>query len=126
MSQNLKLTDLDAQFLRYEHRADGHTYHHHVDTLAEAHGVMFLCPLCFKANGGPIGTHSVLCWSRSAGTPELAQPGPGRWQMVGTGLHDLTLNGDMAGTPGQGARSVQLTGGCGWHGFVTNGEATES
>ena len=119
----MRLTELDAQFVRYEER-DGHKYIHHVDTLAEAQGVMFLCPKCFKANGGPKGTHQILCWSRSAGASEHAEPRPGRWQMVGTGLDDLTLNGDLAGAPGQGARSVLLLSGCEWHGFVTNGEAS--
>jgi hypothetical protein len=40
--------------------------------------------------------------------------------MVGTGFDDLTLNADPPGT----ARSVLLTSGCGWHGFVNNGEVT--
>jgi hypothetical protein len=70
-------------------------------------------------NGGKVGTHGVICWSESAGTPADAIPGPGRWKLVGTGLHDLTLDGD-----GGRSRSVLLTGGCGWHGFVTSGEVT--
>ncbi len=87
--------------------------------LAEASGVKFLCPKCFAANNGPVGTHAVICWSRSRGVPDDATPGPGRWRLDGTGLHDLTLNADLP----SGARSVLLIGGCGWHGFVTNGEA---
>jgi hypothetical protein len=38
--------------------------------------------------------------------------------MDGTGYDDLTLNGDPPGS----ARSVLLTGGCNWHGFITDGE----
>ena len=25
-----------------------------------------LCPKCFAENGGPVGTHSVICWSEFA------------------------------------------------------------
>lgn len=112
----MRFLDLEPYFIRWE---DERVYRC-VETLAEAQGVSFLCPKCFAENGGPRGTHQILCWSRSRGTPEAAQPGPGRWALVGTGLADLTLNADPPGT----ARSVQLTGGCSWHGFITNGEAT--
>ena len=119
----MRLTDLEPEFVSYEDTGE-HKYIHHVKTLAEAQGIMFLCPKCFVANNGRVGTHRVLCWSRSAGASEHAEPRPGRWQMVGTGLDDLTLNGDMIGMPGTGARSIQLLSGCQWHGFVTNGEVT--
>jgi len=120
-----KLSDLDARLLRYERRDVG-TFLPHVDRIEDAQGVSFLCPLCFAKNGGKVGTHSVICWSRSRGVPEDAQPGPGRWKLSGTRIDDLTLNGDV--TPdGKGlqSRSVQLLGegGCKWHGYVTNGEA---
>lgn len=128
----MRLAELEPQFLRYGRRwgepdgtfieAGWRITHHSVDTLAEAQGVEFLCPKCFAANGGPVGTHIVICWSRSRGTPEDARPGPGRWTLEGTGFDDLTLNGDAIN--GGGARSVLLQGGCGWHGFVTNGEVT--
>ena len=116
---NLRLVDLDPQFFRYEER-DGHAYHVHVDTIGEAHGIGFLCPKCFAENNGPVGTHTVVCWSRSAGTPDDALPGPGRWKLVGTSYEDLSLNVD----PPSKARSVMLNGGCAWHGFITNGQAT--
>lgn len=115
------LVELEAQFLRYDLRADGTIYHVPVETLAEAQGVDFLCPLCFAKNGGPIGTHHVTCWSRSRGVPDDASPGPGRWRLDGTSLADLTLNEE----PGK-SRSVALIGGCAWHGFVTNGRATDA
>ena len=60
----MRLTDLEPQFLRYQQEGNSVIYHH-VETLAEAHGVMFLCPRCFAANGGRAGTHMVICWSRS-------------------------------------------------------------
>ena len=113
----MKPTDLEARFLRYEPR-DGTVFLRYVDTLVEAQGVIFLCPKCLAANAGPVGTHGVICWSKSRGVPDDANPKPGRWRMDGTGLHDLTLNGE----PGQ-SRSVRIIGGCGWHGFVTNGDA---
>lgn len=121
----MKLTELDPQFIRFE-RVDGRITHTFVDRIEDAQGIEFLCPVCFVKNGGPMGTHGVICWSRSRGAPEDATPGPGRWQMVGAGLHDLTLNGDAVGNPGAGARSVQLGGGCEWHGFITNGEVTNA
>lgn len=114
----MRLLDLKPKFLRYEERADG-IFFPYVDTIDAAQGVEFLCPKCFTANGGSVGTHAVICWSRSRGVPDHAEPRPGRWKMEGTGLNDLTLNADPPGT----ARSVQLLGGCLWHGFVTDGEA---
>lgn len=139
----MRLIDLEPCFLRYEERLDtwtevdrqpgpgedASTVPHHqvtgmkayfpfVDTIDQAQGVEFLCPKCFAANNGPIGTHAVICWSRSRGVPDSADPGPGRWRLVGTGFHDLSLMEE----PGK-SRSVQLIGGCAWHGFVTNGDA---
>jgi len=106
----MKLTDLDAEFLQY-HETDNRVFHRHKDTMEDANGVMFLCPKCFKENGGARGTHSIICWDPSV--PLHAKPGPGRWNMVGTGLHDLSLVA--------GSSSVLLTDGCKWHGFVENG-----
>ena len=115
----MKLADLNPQFLRYDVDGEGVIYRH-VDNIADAQGISFLCPKCYAANGGPVGTHSVICWSRSRGVPDDASPGPGRWTLDGTGYHDLTINGDPPGH----ARSILLPGdGCGWHGFVTNGDA---
>lgn len=115
----MKLTELQPKFLRHELRVDGE-YHVRVDSIDQATGIMFLCPKCFAEKDGPRGVHSVICWSRSRGTPDSAQPNPGRWAMVGTSFDDLTLNADPPAT----ARSVVLLGDCGWHGFITNGEVT--
>lgn len=112
----MRFSDLQPQFVRFEKRDDG-VYLPYEQTIDRAQGVMFLCPVCFKANGGSVGTHRVLCWSRSAGVPDDAVPGPGRWLIQGTGYNDLTLAAEAGSS-----RSVLLTGpGCGWHGFVTNG-----
>ena len=81
------------------------------NSLAEADGIWFLCPLCFKTNNGPVGTHQIRIGFRG-----IAEPGtygynkkgePVLWKMSGTGLDDLVLS-----------PSIQLEGGCNWHGFV--------
>lgn len=149
----MRLTDLDPQFVRREvkqqmvtHLKDGVdplnynretdfvtderpvVYQVRVDTIQEAQGIRFVCPKCYIANNGLMGTHGVVCWSSSRGVPDDAQPGPGRWSLQGTGYNDLTLGEE----PGK-SRSVLLHGQCkepdgsmgpGWHGFVTNGDVT--
>ena len=134
--------DLDPRFVRYETRIEERTFRvgeqatweergrptekrtgpsQHiltVETLAEAQGVEFLCPKCFAENGGPVGTHwcSVSFEGRGVaddqGTHD-AQGQPVRWQVSGTDLSDLTTQ-----------PSILIVGGCAWHGFITNGEAS--
>lgn len=111
------LRELGARFYRLD-PAD-HRVCHQVETLAEAQAVQFLCPKCFEANGGPVGTHRVKCWFRGRGVPDDLDPKPGRWTPAGTGLDDLTF---VPGDPPI-AHSVQLRGGCNWHGFIENGRA---
>ena len=112
----MKLLDLQPQLLKI---IDLKSWQH-VDSIAEAQGICFLCPVCFKANNGPRGTHAVICWSKTAGAPDEIFPQPGRWRITGTGLHDLSLMEE----PGK-SRSVLLLGdGCKAHFFVTNGEIT--
>lgn len=101
------MRELEARFLKVK---DTRSFLH-VDNIGEADGVVFLCPKCFEQKGGPKGTHSVICWS-----PKVSQevgPKPGRWEMHGSGLDDLTLVA--------GSSSVQLNGGCDAHFFVRNG-----
>lgn len=107
----MKLTDLDAYFLKYHDDA----HFSRVETLAEADGVGFLCPACFIKNGGKVGTHSQLCWFRGH-VPDSAHPGPGRWTPSGTGLNDLTF---VAGDPPM-AFSLGMQP-C-FHGYIENGE----
>jgi hypothetical protein len=122
----MKITDLEPQFVRLEFPVetwtrvtpDGGTeevtgpreHHVHVDSLAEAQGVRFLCPKCF--NEVDEHAHMVLCWFRDRDVPDDAQPGPGRWNASGTGYGDLSLS-----------PSVALTSGCMWHGHVQAGSA---
>ncbi len=101
------LRELDAQLLKHSMTDTWH----HVDIVAEADGVRFLCPVCFDKNSGPVGTHSVVCWAPSV--PLKFSPGPGRWNLVGTSIDDLSLVA--------GSSSVKLTGGCEAHFNVTNG-----
>lgn len=89
-----------------------------VERIEEADGLYFLCPKCFQANGGPVNTHSVICWFVGKVADDV-DPKPGRWTPQGTALHDLTF------VPSQGrSQSVLLTSGCRWHGLIVNGDAT--
>ena len=110
---NIKLRDLQCEFLRM---IDDRSWHRQ-DTIDGADGIVFLCPKCWLANAGPIGTHSVICWQPHV--PQTIRPTPGRWNLVGTGIDDLTLIA--------GSSSIALLGdGCKWHGFIRNGEATDA
>jgi hypothetical protein len=107
----MRLTELEPRFLKI---VDERTFRTDVDAVAEADGVMFVCPLCLKnaAMTRP-GVHSVICWRPHV--PQTVTPGPGRWDFSGTGFGDLTLTA--------GSSSISLTGpGCGAHFFITNGE----
>ena len=84
-----------------------------VERMGEAKGLLFLCPVCFEANGGSVGTHAIMCWSPDV--PRSFAPGPGRWYLLGTDELDVTLKGRKSD-------SVALTGGgCGAHFFVRGG-----
>lgn len=82
-----------------------HEYNN-VETVAEAHGVRFDCPKCHSASG-----HGVLVGFEGRNPPEPLSRGangqPTQWHVSGTGLDDLVLS-----------PSIQLLGGCNWHGFV--------
>jgi hypothetical protein len=104
----VKLHDLEAEFVaRLTERSWGD-----VATLQEAGGIKFLCPKCFDANGGPIGTHLIIVWFEGKPVPEGTYKADPRWGVTGTSLHDLTLS-----------PSINVIGGCGWHGWVKNGVA---
>jgi hypothetical protein len=103
------LSELEAAFVAMVDRS-----FHVVDRLADAHGVMFLCPRCFHENGGSVGTESFLCWFADRGVPPDMTPGPGRWRPSGSGLADLTF-------VGPDACSIASDNGKHWHGFIRNG-----
>lgn len=108
----MKLIELEPQFLKLAD-PDGHVYRTDA-TFEDCDGIWFLCPKCFQANGGTRGTHGVICWKPHV--PQTISPKPGRWAHTGTGFNDLSLVA--------GSSSVLLTGGCQWHGFVTNGDVS--
>lgn len=106
----MRLIDLEPTFYRL-----GHEVWNRVPTLAEAQGVMFLCPKCFITNGGRVGTHMVHCWFANHGVPDATDPKPGRWNPSGAGFEDLTF-------VGPGSTSVLITAGCMAHFFVEAGQ----
>ena len=113
MKKTYKLAyELDGQLLALE---DDNTFRH-VDTVAEADGIRFLCPKCFQENNGPIGTHSiVIFFSKCPKAQQLM--GHSGWNAAGRDLSDLTFTGP-------GAASVLLKTGCKYHGFIKNGTAS--
>lgn len=102
----MNLRQLEAKFVRRTNEG-----RQHVSTIAEADGVDFLCPKCYAEQGGPVGTHHIVCWSPSV--PQDVGPGPGRWSMHGNSIDDLTLVAQSC--------SVKLIGGCEAHFFVKGG-----
>jgi hypothetical protein len=110
---SLRLVELEPEFLVI---VDEKTTRR-VDSLAEADGVMFLCPKCFEHNQGPVGTHMVICWRPRV--PLTRLPGPGRWEFEGTGCNDLTL---VAGSSSVLLQSWCRRPGCeAWHGYPEGG-----
>lgn len=84
-----------------------------VATLAEAQGVRAMCPVC-KNHGWAVAFRDRGVLEHQGSHDRDGKPS--RWQVSGTGYHDLTLS-----------PSVDLTGprspNC-WHGCVKNGEVT--
>ena len=100
-----KLTDLDATFVRWDGSLEGNFFEQL--QIEGATGVLFYCPKC--------NNHSVLIWDKSV--PSSVGAYIDRWTMSGTGLTDLTLN------PSVNLENANHSG-CGWHGWVKNGEAS--
>jgi hypothetical protein len=117
----VRLIELHPKFLR---RLDDTHFHSlmcddgpPVD-IAHADGISFLCPVCFKTNNGPIGTHSVICWQPHV--PQTTNPTPGRWKFSGSGYGDLTLTAKSSSILLEG----DFPGACKAHFFITNGAIT--
>jgi hypothetical protein len=107
----MRLIELDPEWLK---ATDEHTYEI-CDTLEQAQGLCFLCPVCFTRSGIH-GCHRILCWFNGRGVSADRSPGPGRWNPQGTSFHDLSFIGP-------GACSVLLHGpGCGAHFHIEKGE----
>lgn len=109
-----RLSELEGTLVRITKRAKDGTVKQYapVKDLRKAHGVTYLCPVCFHRNGGPVGTEHVLHWFTQAKLPAHATPGPGRWNTAGTKLDDLTF-------VAPGSFSVNMIGH--WHGWIENG-----
>lgn len=106
----MTLLELKPEYLQYVSETEVHA---EVDR-EKANGIMFLCPECTRReqNGEKINVHSVLCWDLSV--PQTISPTPGRWNILGLGFDDLTLQ--------NGSSSIALTGGCSAHFWIRNGE----
>lgn len=121
----MRLTELEPQFERYESRPSEPggspcEYLRHVETLADAQGIVFLCPVCFTKNGGAVGTHGIEVSFADRGVLDHQgshnkEGKPSRWAAAGTGYADLTLLPSILCDPAKPACD-------GWHGFITNGE----
>lgn len=115
----IKLTELRPLFITYSVNPTDKRIYHITAPFPTAHGIRFLCPKCMLANNmDSRGVHGVICWFEGR-VPDSAKPGPGRWNPTGTGFDDLSF------VPGKKSQSIQLEGGCAWHGYITNGLVTE-
>jgi|WetSurSiteA1Bulk_404760.scaffolds.fasta_scaffold159238_1 hypothetical protein len=106
----MRLVELDPHFLVRKPTNDADMRHvlERTSELAVADGIRFLCPKCYTDNGGPEGTHSILIPFAGKALNDRG------WQVSGTSFSDLTLRPSIA--------IYTEKGGCGFHGFITNGE----
>lgn len=82
--------------------------------------VSFLCPACYRANGGKVGTHRVAIDFIGGMTPDADcthndKGEPVRWTASDDPLPSLTLS-----------PSIQIIGGCKWHGWVQDGRIKDA
>lgn len=98
----MRLTDLDPQFRLWMDKALGK-----IDSLANAQGITFDCPVCPSR-------HWILVWFKDRNVPAEAEP-IARWTATGTGYDDLTLHPSI---------NAQVSDPNCWHGWITNGEVT--
>lgn len=104
----MTLRELDPYFLKsVDDRVSSR-----IAAIADADGIGFSCPECYRRAGTLDGVHGIVCWSPTVRADR--SPGPGRWRMDGTSFDDLSLRA--------GSSSVLLTGGCAAHFFVTDGQ----
>lgn len=110
-------------------------YSVHVDSLEAAQGLRFLCPKCFADNiarvppgtgseaddiqAAGVGIHQVEVTFQGRGATDVqGSHGNGgtatRWAVSGTGYDDLSTTPSIL--------LLSLPGGCGWHGYITNGQ----
>lgn len=109
------LRELKAGFRKYRPEPGSGGIYEPRATLAEADGVRFLCPKCYQ---GPQFPHPVFIGFEGRATPGTyghnSKGEPVLWQLVsGSSLDDLVLS-----------PSIQIEGGCNWHGFVGSSGVT--
>ena len=89
-----------------------------VATLAEAHGIRFLCPKSYAKNGGKVGTHSVRVYFTGSPVPPTIgcnKEGQAvRWAASGSSLDDLVLTPSIQEQDDEAPEEWR----CMWHGFV--------
>lgn len=113
-----RLSACDPRLHRYETR-DGQEFLVNVNTIMEAQGIEFDCPLCLATHPDGIGVHGVIVTFANRGVANHQgshndEGLPSRWNVDGTDIENLSL------TP-----SIFLKGkGCGWHGWITNGQTS--
>ena len=91
-----------------------------VKKRASTDRVSFLCPACYRANGGKVGTHRIGIDFIGGRTPDKDcvhndKGQPVRWTASNDPLATLTLS-----------PSIQIIGGCTWHGYVRNGRSEDA
>lgn len=101
----MRLIELEPTFIRFEGLD---SFWRDVE-FSVADGISFLCPLCYVANNGIVGTHSIIVLFTRC-NPAI-MPTWHRWDMNGSKFDDLTIS-----------PSIRITVGCNWHGFIRNGE----
>ena len=106
----LNLSELDAEFIKLNDET-GASFSI-VERINDADGIMFVCPKCHESTDENKGAHSIICWAPHV--PQTVHPVPGRWNLIGTGLHDLELK--------NGSSSVAIGGKCQAHFFVRDGK----
>ncbi len=110
----MKLTELEPILLK---RINDKT-HQTVGVLSDADGIMFLCPKCFAANKGRGGTHNIICWFNGRVLTPM-NPLTKQWNPSGS-------NWKAFGFDPSGEQGIKVNGGCGWQGFIENGEVKSS
>lgn len=104
----IKLTDLNPRFVGAG--GDGVTNAETGEPVPERHGVgiTFDCPC------GKCGERTTIIFSNPIDGGKDYGAGNPTWHRTGENFEILTLN-----------PSIQRMGGCGWHGFLTDGEFKE-
>jgi hypothetical protein len=90
-------------------------YKNFLPSISGAEGIIFLCPKCFIEKNGKVGVHSCEVTFKGQVADEVGthnkEGNPVRWDVSGDKMENLTIN-----------PSILLDGGCGWHGWIKDGQ----